>query len=105
MINATGWVTFSYTPKAVKNYKPKAIKTINSFSKNGHTFDVQSVSPPFDREGDIAVQIKCNFDINIKERYGLREGADYISVISDELQLLLPMAGVPITQITNIHRF
>ncbi|WP_421383448.1 hypothetical protein ACOJQI_03090 [Bacillus salacetis] len=105
MINATGWVTFSYTPKAVKNYEQKAIKTINGYSKNGNTFHVQKVSPPFDREGDIALQVKCNFDINIKERYGFREGTDYIPVVGEELQGLLPMAGVPITQITNIHRF
>ncbi|MGM0847388.1 MAG: hypothetical protein ACQEUT_20915 [Bacillota bacterium] len=104
MISATGWVTFSYTPKAVKNYKPKAIKTINSFSKNGNKFEVQTVSPPFDRDGDIVLQVKCNFDIYIKERYGFREGTDYIPVVGAELQEMLPMSGVPITQITNIQR-
>ncbi|WP_456272378.1 hypothetical protein [Bacillus sp. AK031] len=104
MINATGWVTFSYTPKAVKNYKQKAIKTINAYSKNGNKFDVQTVTDPFDREGNIALQVKCNFDIYIKERYGFREGSDYIPVIGEELQQLLPMAGVPITQITNVQR-
>ncbi len=104
MINTTGYVTFSYIPKAVKNYKQHASKTINAYSKNGNVFDVQTVSEPFERKGDIVLQIKCNFDINLKERYGFKDNMDYINVITDQLKELLPMQGVPITQIVTIQK-
>ncbi|KUP08879.1 hypothetical protein Q73_04290 [Bacillus coahuilensis m2-6] len=104
MINATGWITFSYIPKAVKNYKHKAKISINKFSKEGNRFEVQTVSQPFERNGDIVVEIKCNFDITFNERSYQKEASDYISIVSDELQELLPVKGAPITQIVNIQK-
>lgn len=87
MINAIGVVDFHYKPTQTSNYKVNVTNKINRMTNRyKDSFEVISVSSPYDENGDIHVRVSCSFNINMEEIPYCRTIDDYVGQVFPTLK-------------------
>ncbi|KAB7673088.1 hypothetical protein [Bacillus sp. B1-b2] len=87
MIEAIGIVEFHYKPTRTTNYKENVTKRINGKkNKFDDSFEVITVSEPYDLEGDINVRVSCSFTIYMYEKAYCKHPEDYVGQVFPTLK-------------------
>ncbi|HWJ79601.1 MAG TPA: hypothetical protein VNR61_16145 [Niallia sp.] len=87
MIEAIGIVEFHYKPTRTTKYKENVTKRINGKrNKFDDSFEVISVSEPYDLEGDIHVRVSCSFTIYMYEKAYCKNTEDYVGQVFPTLK-------------------
>lgn len=82
MIQAIGVVDFHYKPMRTTKYKENVTKRINAkTNKFDDSFEVLTISEPYDMDGDIYVRVSCSFTIYMYEKAYIRNPEEYVGSV------------------------
>ncbi|KLV27969.1 hypothetical protein CHH55_15890 [Niallia circulans] len=87
MIQAIGVVDFHYKPTRTTKYRENVTKRINAkTNKYDDSFEVLTISEPYDMDGDIFVRVSCSFTIYMYEKAYIRNPEEYVGSVFPTLK-------------------